>query len=90
MNGSKALCPQCRNEVSFHIQGRIARCPSCGFQYALSEPPYLGPFQPGADRMENPFVQFVRIMAVALLVLAGVGTLLLGILFLGCTLAFRS
>lgn len=89
MNGSKAFCPQCKNEVAFQKQGRAAQCPVCGFQYALSEPPYRGPFQPGADQTENPFVRSFKIMAVALLVLAGVGALLLGILFVGCALAVR-
>ena len=35
MNDAKALCPQCRNEVTFEKQGRTARCPVCGFQYQL-------------------------------------------------------
>ena len=89
MNGTKAFCPQCKNEVAFQKQGGAAQCPVCGFQYALSEPPYRGPFQPGADQTENPFVRSFKIMAVALLVLAGVGALLLGILFVGCALAVR-
>lgn len=89
MNDTKAVCPQCKNEVSFRKQGRIARCPACGFQYELSEPPDLGSFPPGAERPENPFLQFCKIMAVALLVLLGVGALLLGILFVGCAMAMR-
>src|SRR5437867_13388674 len=75
--------------LSLHDALPISQCTVCGFQYALSEPPYRGPFQPGADQTENPFVRSFKIMAVALLVLAGVGALLLGILFVGCALAVR-
>ena len=88
MNGAKALCPQCKNEVSFRKQGRVATCPACGFQYELSEPPYLGPVPP-LDRPENFLFQFLKIMAIALLVLLGVGAVLAGIVFVGCALAFR-
>ena len=89
MNDSKALCPQCKNEVRFQREGRIARCPGCGFQYELSQPPYPGSPQPAADRTENPFLQFLKIVAFALLVLMGLGALLLGILFVGCATMFR-
>jgi hypothetical protein len=89
MSNANALCPQCKNEVSFVKQGHVAKCPECGFQYGLSEPPYLGSFQPGADRPGNPFLQFIKLMAVALLVLLGLGAVLAGIFFAGCALAFR-
>ena len=88
MNDAKAVCPQCKNEVSYRKQGRVATCPACGFHYELSEPPRLGQFEP-AERSNNPAVQFLQIMAIALLVLMGVGAVLVGILFVGCALAFR-
>ena len=89
MNDSKALCPQCRNEVSFQRQGRAARCPVCGFQYELSEPPYLEPFPGSSDRAGNPFLQFLKIAGIFVLVALGAGALLLAVLFVGCSLAFR-
>ena len=88
MNEAQALCPQCRNEVNFRKQGRIATCPTCGFHYELGEPPYLGPV-PTLDRPESFLFQFLKIMAIALLVLMGVGAVLAGIVFVGCALAFH-
>ena len=85
MNDSKAVCPRCKREVQFQRQGPVARCPLCGFQYQLSEPPYLG----SSGQTENQVLQFFKVMAVALLVLAGVGAALAGILFVGCALIFR-
>jgi hypothetical protein len=89
MSSANALCPRCKNEVSFVKQDRVARCPECGFQYDLSEPPYPGSFRPGAERAGHPFLQFIKLMAVALLVLLGLGAVLAGIFFAGCALAFR-
>ena len=88
MNEHQAVCPQCKQEVSFRKQGRVASCPICGFHYELSEPPYLGSFQP-AERQDHPLAQFLKMMAVVLFVLMGVGAVLVGILFVGCALAFR-
>ena len=85
MNEAQAVCPQCKREVNFRKQGQIASCPLCGFQYQLSEPPYLG----SSGQTENQVLQFFKVMAVALLVLAGVGAALAGILFVGCALIFR-
>lgn len=89
MSNANALCPRCKNEVSFVRQGRVARCPVCGFQYGLSEPPYPGSFQQDAERTGNPFLQFVKLLVVAALVLLGLGAVLAGIFFAGCALAFR-
>ena len=89
MSNANALCPQCKNEVGFVRQGRVARCPVCGFQYGLSKPPYPGSFQRDAERTGNPFVQFVKLLVVAALVLLGLGAVLAGIFFAGCALAFR-
>jgi len=89
MNGSKSLCPQCRKEVSFVKQGRLARCPACGFQYELSEPPYLEPFAGNPNPAGNPFLQFLKMAGIVVLVVLGAGALLLGVLYVGCALAFR-
>jgi rubredoxin len=89
MNDSKAVCPQCKNEVHFDRQASVARCPICGFQYDLHEPPPPGSFPPNAESTRNPLVQFIKVAAIVLLVLLGTGTLVLGVLFVGCALAAR-
>lgn len=35
MNGTRAYCPQCKNEVEFQRTGTVSQCPVCGFQYPL-------------------------------------------------------
>ena len=89
MNDSKAVCPRCKSEVHFERQGRAARCPLCGFQYELHEPPPLGSFPPEAESARNPLVQFIKVAAIVVLVLLGTATLVLGVLFVGCALGFR-
>ena len=89
MNEAKSLCPQCKGEVHFNRQGPVARCPRCGFQYELHAPPPLGPIPPNVGSARNPLVQFVRVAAIIVLVLLGTATLVLGVLFVGCALAFR-
>jgi transposase-like protein len=90
MNDSKAVCPRCKSEVHFERQGQAARCPLCGFQYEVHASPPLGSFPPNAEKARNPLVQFIKIAAIVVLVLLGTGTLLLGLLFLGCSLLLRS
>jgi transposase-like protein len=89
MNDSKAVCPRCKSEVHFERQGPAARCPRCGFQYEMHEPPPLGSFPPNAASTRNPLAQFVKVAAIVVLVLLGTGTLVLGVLYVGCALAFR-
>jgi len=88
MNDSKAVCPRCKSEVHFERQGLVARCPLCGFQYGLQAPPPLGSFPPSPDSARNPLVQFIKVAAIVVLVLLGTGTLVLGVLYVGCALAF--
>ena len=89
MNDTKALCPQCKAEVHFERQGLVARCPLCGFQYELHEPPPLGAFPPHSESARNPLVQFIKVAVIVVLILLGTGTLVLGVLYAGCALAFR-
>ena len=89
MNDSKAVCPRCKNDVHFERQGQVARCPRCGFQYELHAPPPLGSFPPNAESARNPLVQFIKVAGIVLLVLLGAGTLVLGVLFVGCVLTYR-
>ena len=89
MNDSKAVCPRCKSEVQFERQGPVARCPLCGFQYELHEPPPLSSFPPSAEAARNPLVQFIKVAAIVVLVLLGTATLVLGVLFVGCALGFR-
>ena len=76
--------------MHFDGQARMARCPRCGFKYELHEPPPLSSFPPNAASARNPLVQFIKVAAIVVLVLLGTGTLVLGVLFVGCSLAFRS
>ena len=90
MNDSKAVCPRCKSDVQFERQGPVARCPLCGFQYELQAPPPLGSFPPHTESTRNPLVQFIKVAVIVVLVLLGIGTLVLGVLFVGCSLLFRS
>ena len=87
MNDAKAVCPRCKSEVHFERQGPVARCPLCGFQYELHEPPPLRSFSPHAESAHNPVAQFIKVAAITVLVLLGTATLVLGVLFVGCALA---
>ena len=89
MNDSKSVCPQCKGEVHFERQRLVARCPRCGFQYKLHKPRPLGSFPPNAESARNPLAQFIKVAAIVLLVLLGTATLVPGVLFVGCALAFR-
>ena len=89
MEPSLQFCPRCKRDVRFEKNGRAARCPACGFQYDWSPPPLPGSLGMGAERHENPWLQFLKLAIVALLVLMGVGALVAGILFVGCTMALR-
>jgi rubredoxin len=89
MNDAKSVCPQCKGEVHFERQGLLARCPRCGFQYELHAPPPLGSFPPNAESARNQLVEFFKVAAIIVLVLLGTATLVLGVLFVGCALAFR-
>jgi hypothetical protein len=85
MNNSKAVCPQCKQEVQFERQKGMARCPLCAFQYELNEaPPVIGPGFQSDDSAGNPFLKLLRIAVISVLVMLGVGALLLGVLFAGC------
>jgi hypothetical protein len=61
----------------------------CGFQYELHAPPPLGSFRPNAESARNSLVQFIKVAAIVVLVLLGTATLVVGLLFVGCALAFR-
>ncbi len=76
--------------MHFERQGPVARCPLCGFQYELHTPSPLEAFPPHAASGRNPLVQFIKIAAIVVLTLLGTATLVLGVLFVGCSLAFRS
>ena len=90
MNDSKAVCPRCKTEVHFEQRGSVARCPLCAFQYPLQTPPPLGSSPAKGESVRHSLVQFIKIAAIVVLILLGTGTLLLGVLFLGCSLVLKS
>jgi DNA-directed RNA polymerase subunit RPC12/RpoP len=90
MNDSKAVCPRCKTEVHFEQQGPVARCPLCAFQYVLQTPPPLVSNPAKAESARYSLAQFIKIAAIVVLILLGTGTLLLGVLFVGCSLLLRS
>jgi len=83
------FCPRCKKDVAFVAAAGARTCPECGFQYTVSEPPVLGSLPDYPDRAVNPLLQFVKIAGIVVLALLGAGTLLLGVLFVGCALAVR-
>ena len=83
------FCPRCKKDVAFVAAAGARTCPECGFQYAVSERPNPGSFPDRPDRAGNPWLQFLTIAGIVVLALLGAGALLLGILFVGCALAFR-
>ncbi len=89
MNDFKAVCPRCKSEVHFERQGLLARCPVCGFQYEMQAAPPLGSLPPNAESERNPFIAFIKVAVMVVLILLGTATLILGVLFVGCALAFR-
>jgi hypothetical protein len=76
---NKAICPKCKNEVTFVHAGNINVCPACGFQYEVGPPPLPYP-EPGG--LLNLFVRLALIMAI----LAVVGV---GVVFIGCIYIMR-
>jgi hypothetical protein len=89
MNASQSVCPQCHQDVSFERARGRARCPLCGFQYELQSPPPPGSPPPGIEPPSRPFLEFFKFAGIGLLVLLGMGALLLGLVYLGCSVAHR-
>jgi predicted amidophosphoribosyltransferase len=78
----RAICPQCQKAVQFTTVTGFRRCPECGFQYPISEPPPLLEVRPASEGIRNLFKYlFYVILIMAALVVVGIA-----VLFAGCAL----
>ncbi len=85
METPTAICPRCKGDVHFVEEAGTKRCPSCGFQFPLSNPaPALADPPP-----RSGVAEFIICLLKATAVVVGIGLLLLGIAFAGCVMAFR-
>ena len=84
MNTQRALCPQCRSEIVFEDHGGFRRCPQCGFQFEISAPSRL----PAAG-LSPDALSFVGVLLRFFLIAAAVVIVGLGVLFIGCAVAFK-
>lgn len=84
MNQPKAFCPKCKQEVAFeNVDGVRQRCPSCGFEYALSPPVYSSAGGPSSGAGEL-FAFIGRL----LLIMAALVVVGLAVAFAGCAILF--
>jgi predicted amidophosphoribosyltransferase len=82
MNEPRAICPQCQKDVRFITVANFRRCPECGFQYRLSEPPPLLEIRPASEGVRN----FFKYLFYVLLIMAAVTVVGFAVLFAGCAL----
>ena|SRR5438552_9043476 len=94
MSDLKAFCPQCKNDVTFIRGSGVNRCPVCGFQCEVTEPPVL----PGAASHSGQKVGKTLLVAgtsllvaigTALMIVCALAVAALAVLFAGCSGAFR-
>jgi hypothetical protein len=85
MNPPKAFCPQCKVHVVFEKIGNQRRCPTCGFQYDLSE--LRGE---GSPSVVEGAVSVLGVVCRVLLIMAGLAVVGIGILFAGCAIMLGS
>ncbi len=79
-----ALCPGCKNEVTFQSIGDLRRCPVCGFQYqtqpAVTSSGAL--YEPGNGNFLGALLK--GLLVVVVLIIVGIA-----ILFAGCALTLH-
>jgi len=85
MDATKAICPKCGNEVGFVRMGSVKRCPVCGFQYTVA-PPKL----PGVEEDRGDSIGFLGLFLRLILIMAIIAVVSVGVLFVGCSYAFRN
>jgi hypothetical protein len=76
-----AFCPQCKNDVAFVTIGNARKCPVCGFQFKLSDPPPIITPSAGA-----PAMSVFRVLFMVFLIMVGIAVVGLGVLYAGCAL----
>ena len=87
MNEQLALCPQCKKEVPFREAGNARICPNCGFAFNTTAAPprsYLTSQYSPSDG-----VSFLGVLLRFFLVLGVIIVVGIGVLFVGCALAFK-
>jgi predicted amidophosphoribosyltransferase len=78
----RAICPKCQKAVRFITGPDFRRCPECGFQYPITEPPPLLEIRPAAEGARN----FLKYLFYVLLIMAAVAVVGIAVLFAGCAL----
>ena len=87
MNEQLALCPQCRKEVHFREDGNARICPNCGFAFNITAAPPRSYLTSGYSPSNG--VSFFGVLLRFFLVLAVIIVVGIGVLFVGCAVAFK-
>jgi hypothetical protein len=82
---SRAICPKCQKAVRFTSASGFRRCPECGFQYPISEPPPLPEPRPASEGVRN----FFKCLVYAILIMAALVVVGAAVLFAGCAIIMR-
>jgi len=82
MNEPRAICPQCQKAVRFITVAEFRRCPECGFQYRLSEPPPVLEIRPASEGVRN----FFKYLFYVLLIMAALVVVGAAVFFAGCAI----
>lgn len=83
MNGPRAFCPRCAQDVLFIDAGRLRRCSVCGFEFEKAVPPPLEPDFVSSAVMTVGHVLLRVILIIGIVILVGVA-----VLFASCAMRF--
>ena len=81
MNDTRALCPNCQNTVQFERVGEYNCCPVCGAKYQLAQ---WGRERKKHADSDTSFGELLRMFLKAILILASIVVVIIGIAFAGC------
>ena len=87
MNEQLALCPQCKKEVHFRETGNARVCPNCGFTFNTTGAPprsYLRSEYAPSDGVSSLGVLLRFFLVLGVIIIVGIG-----VLFVGCAIAFK-
>ena len=83
MIDSKAFCLQCKQEVHFIAMGKLRTCPVCAFQFETG-----GALAPETS-ISSEAISAMGIVLRFVLILAAIVVVVIGIVFVGCAVAFK-
>ena len=81
MNGPRAFCPRCKQDVIFLDAGRFRRCTVCGLEFEASEPP-----APQPNRMESAVMTLGHVLARVFLIIGILILVGLAVMFATCAM----